>query len=486
MALDRERAAFVAARRFGLGARPGEIASYRSDPRAAVRAQLDPAAARLDDPKLPSSPEAFRAYWAYSNEVTRLREDYKRQLEASTARRGPPPGWTTVEAKSDLMAEPAPVPPPPPLKLPPAVDQTLSSEELVARLERQVTTTTPLVERLVNFWSNHFCISVQKNPLVRSAAGAYEREVVRPHVLGRFHDMAVASARHPAMLVYLDNFNSIGPTSPYGLRTKRGLNENLGREIIELHTLGVDGGYTQADVTAFATALTGWSYADTKGAEPGTFVFFADRHSPGPVRILDKDYPQPDVEQGEAALADFARHPSTARHVTRKLVRHFVGDDAAPGLADRLAGVFLETEGDLGAVTAALLDADEAWNAPPAKVLSPWDLLVATGRMLDIDWSPAEANRMLNLFGQPLWNVPFPSGWPDDDYAWAAPNALLELLSAVSTLSRRNAGDRNVLRLANDALGPFLGAQTRRTIERAETRDIGLSLLIMSPDFLKR
>jgi uncharacterized protein (DUF1800 family) len=386
-------------------------------------------------------------------------------------------------------ATPKDLPTPQPLaKLGPDPSLATFRDELVARLDRQTATSTPFLERLVNFWSNHFCISVPKSSLVMAAAGAYEREVIRAHVLGRFHDMLLAAVRHPAMLAYLDNNNSIGPTSPAGLRTKRGLNENLGREIIELHTLGVDGGYTQADVAAFATALTGWSFPgmNSKKVEPATFFFFPERHSPGTVRILGKDYPQVGVDQAEAALADFARHPATARHVARKLVRHFVGDTAPPGLVDRLAAVFRQSDGDLRAVTVSLVEADEAWTAPPVKVLSPWDLLVATGRMLGIDWSFAEATRMLTLFGQPLWSVPFPAGWPDEDEAWAAPASLLELLDAVSALARRNAGDRNVLRLAEATLGPFLHQQTRRTIEQAATRDTALALLVMSPDFLRR
>lgn len=488
MALDREREAFVAARRFGLGARPGEVASYRADPRAAVIAELDPISALLEDPRLPSSAAAFRTTWTYLAEEARLRRAPPPQVGAAAPQTIAPPLVALEKVTPKTVTAREATQKPPIVKVPPSPIEAIFRDELVARLNRQVATATPFVERLVNFWSNHFCISASKNAHVKAAAGAYEREVIRPHVLGRFHDMLLASAQHPAMLYYLDNSASTGPTSPSGLRTKRGLNENLGREILELHTLGVDGGYDQADVTAFATALTGWSFSDMKAktAEPGTFSFFAERHSPGSVRILGRNYPQTGVDQAERALADFARHPATARHIARKLVRHFVGDVTPPGLANRLAAVFRETDGDLRAITVALVEADEAWSAPPIKVLSPWELLVATGRMLGIDWNFGEANRMLFLFGQPLWNVPFPAGWPDEDETWAAPASLLELLDAVSALARRNAGDRNVPRLAEETLGPFLRARTRQTIERAETRDTALALLVMSPDFLRR
>ena len=489
MTMDRERAAFVASRRFGLGAAPGEIERYRADPRGAVLAQLDPAAARLADPQLVSSAEALRRVWDEVERVKKLRESGTLQPAGFPQAQGSaPPASATSSERTRPTTGGAATAPAAPMTQPPSIEMQIFQVEFTARLGRQISTTTPFVERLVNFWSNHFCIAVDKNGAVRASAGAYEREVIRPFVLGRFRDMLMASAHHPAMLMYLDNTVSVGPRSTNGLRTNKGLNENLGREILELHTLGVDGGYSQADVTAFSTALTGWSasYVLLKGVEPGKFHFFPDRHEPGSVRILGKDYDQNGPAQAEEALEDFARHPATARHMGRKLVRHFVGDDAPAGLADRLAAVFHDTDGDLMAVSRALAEADETWSAPPAKVLSPWDFLIATGRMLGIDWSYGEATRMLNLFGQPLWNVPFPQGWPDDDEAWAASASLLELLDAVAALARRNGGDRNVARLADETLGSFLHPQTRRTVARAETPELALTLLLMSPDFLRR
>lgn len=472
MARDRERASFVAVRRFGLGARPGEIVALRDDPRGAVLAQLQPRAGLLASSDLPSTVEALRRYWVYIAEVKRLREAE------------PPKPMAAAAPNSPSTAAMSPMPAP----MPASVPEQLHRGEFEARLDRQLSTTTPMVERLVNFWSNHFCVASRKGPMLRTVAGAYEREVVRPHVFGRFADMLSASAHHPAMLAYLDNNVSIGPSSKVGQRSKKGLNENLGREILELHTLGVEGGYSQADVTALSAALTGWDFAGmtAKSGEPGTFLFFPERHQPGPVRVLGKEYAQGGADQAEAIFEDLARHPATARHVARKLVRHFVGDQEPAGLVARLTRVFLDTDGDLRAVSSALVGSDEAWRAPPAKVLPPWDFLVATGRMLGIDWRFGEANRMLSLFGQPLWNVPFPSGWPDDDDAWAAPASLLELLDAVAALARRNAGDRNVPRLADETIGAFLHPETRRTIERAETPEIALTLLLMSPDFLRR
>ena len=191
--------------------------------------------------------------------------------------------------------------------------------------------------RLVMFWSNHFCVSANKGP-VRGMAGAYEREAIRPHVLGRFVDMLLAVERHPAMLVYLDNHVSIGPNSRAGLNRGLGLNENLAREILELHTLGVGGGYTQEDVTNLARILTGWTVANLANpvGEPGRFFFAPARHEPGAWTVLGKRYGEAGMAAGEAVLRDLARHPATARHIARKLARHFVSAEPPAALVARL------------------------------------------------------------------------------------------------------------------------------------------------------
>lgn len=458
MATSPNRDAFIALRRFGLGARPGEAAYLKADPRGAVLATLDPAAAPLIG-DLAATPAINRDIWD-------LHEAEKRARAAAPAA---------------MTAQPAAPPPP---RLPARLYQA----EIVARLDRQIGSDAPLVERLVNFWSNHFCVSAAKGDFLRGTAGAYEREAIRPHVLGRFVDMLKASAHHPAMLQYLDNQLSVGPNSKAGLKEKKGLNENLAREIMELHTLGVVAGYTQADVTEFARILTGWTlaYRNDREAEPGTAKFVPNRHEPGAFTVMGRRYAEAGAEQLDAALDAFAAHPATARHVARKLARHFAGDAAPDALIDRLARAFQDTGGDLAAVTTALVKSDEAWTPPQAKVLPPWDLLVATGRTLGINWTYPEAARMLNTFGQPTWEVPFPAGWPDDDDAWAAPDSLLEMLDAALALARRNIGDRDPGRLAEAVLGPLLGEPSRQAIRRAGSREEALALLVMSPEFLRR
>jgi uncharacterized protein (DUF1800 family) len=344
-------------------------------------------------------------------------------------------------------------------------------------------------ERLVVFWSNHFCISAGKGELGRMWAGSFEREAIRPHVLGRFGDMLKAVEQHPAMLFFLDNQQSLGPDSRAGQNRKRGLNENLAREIMELHTLGVGGGYTQDDVTSLARIITGWTFAGRQGqlGPPGNFVFNANAHQPGPQALLGKTYADTGVAQGEAALADIARHPSTAKFIATKFARHFVADEPPPALVARLQAVFRKSDGDLRALATTLVDSDDAWQAPLTKLRSPYEFLVATGRLLaQIPDDPSRYLGGLNLLGQPLWSPTGPNGFPDTNAAWAAPEGMklrLDISAQVASRLGDNVDPRDLLELvAAGAASP----ETRRTVERAESRQQALALLLMSPEFQRR
>src|SRR3984893_6604731 len=416
MARD-SQAALVALNRFGFGARggaSGDLVNAASDPRGFVKAELSrPNGALLEVPGLLSTPALGGAVCAYQNEVKRGREAAaKSGAPASEAAPAPPaadakvqrrnlslnsiamemaakdpamkptesaaanPSMATAEAMQPNAAKPAAQP----LNI---IQKTYRAEAL-ARLQRAVIADCGFVERLVAFWSNHFCISANKGELARMWAGSFEREAIRPHVLGRLGDMLEAVEQHPAMLFFLDNQQSLGPDSRAGINRKRGLNENLAREIMELHTLGVDGGYTQEDVTSLARIITGWTFAGRQGliGTPGTFVFNTNAHQPGPQRLLGKVYEANGVAQGIAALADIARHPSTAKFIATKFVRHFVADDPPPALVARLQGVFQKSDGDLTALSMALVDSDEAWQVPLTKLRSPYEFLVAAGRLL--------------------------------------------------------------------------------------------------------
>ncbi|HEX9361900.1 MAG TPA: DUF1800 domain-containing protein [Bradyrhizobium sp.] len=519
------QAALVALNRFGFGARggaAGDFVNAASDPRGFVKAELNhPNGGLLEVPGLSSTPALASAVFAYQLEV--------QQARAAAAKSGTPASETAppspdskaqgrnlsldsiamdMPGKEGAMqgkengsanaamppagpmqpdaAQPnAPKPPPQPLNV---IQKTYRAEAL-ARLQRAMMADCGFVERLVAFWSNHFCISANKGELARIWAGSFEREAIRPHVLGRFGDMLKAVEQHPAMLFFLDNQQSLGPDSRAGQNRKRGLNENLAREIMELHTLGVGGGYTQDDVTSLARIITGWTFAGRQGqlGVPGSFVFNANAHQPGAQRLLGKIYEDNGVAQGEAALADIARHPSTAKFIATKFARHFIADDPPPALVARLQEVFRKSDGDLRALTSALLDSDEAWQAPLTKLRSPYEFLVAAGRLLaQIPEDPTRYLGGLNVLGQPLWSPAGPNGFPDSNAAWAAPEGMklrLDISAQIASRLGTNIDSRDLLELAAaDAASP----ETRRAIELAESRQQALALLLMSPEFQRR
>ena len=274
----------------------------------------------------------------------------------------------------------------------PPLPQQIFQNEAAARYEAAVGADIGFVERLVWFWSNHFCISADKDIAM---VGAYEREAIRAHVLGRFADMLVAVESHPAMLYYLDNVRSMGANSIAGINGDKGLNENLAREILELHTLGVRSGYSQADVTSFANVLTGWTSTDAADpAHGGEFLFNKRLHEPGEQTVLGKFYAQSGVDQGRAVLADLARHTATAQHIAQKLARHFVADEPPPPLVAKLAKAFMDSDGNLKAVAKALVTADEAWTPARTKLKRPSEWIVSMLRL---------TNASLNA-GAP-WNI---------------------------------------------------------------------------------
>jgi uncharacterized protein (DUF1800 family) len=376
-----------------------------------------------------------------------------------------------------------------------------------ARFNAAVQSDTPFVERLVHFWANHFAVSANKLGVI-GLSGLMEFDAIRPHVLGRFSDMMIAVEQHPAMLMYLDQVQSIGPNSPLGKRfanrnpenTQRGLNENLAREILELHTLGVRNGYGQTDVTEFARALTGWTIggmargrligraeADrTETVKPGDFQFRPGMHEPGARTIMGKSFPENGVGQGLSILNMLANHPATARHIATKLARHFAGDTPPPALVDRLARRFTETQGDLRAVSMALIDAPEVWAAKPLKFKTPWDWTVSAYRALNLPTPPAQlvANALAQL-GQPVWRPNSPAGYDDVMASWAAPDAVYR---RVELASRMVIGAKitNPSAFAKDMFGSGLSPATATAIERAESPQQGLALLLVSPEFLRR
>jgi uncharacterized protein (DUF1800 family) len=483
------KAAQVAFRRFGFGPRGGafDLARAASDPRGFLKSELQqPAITQLNAPTLPPTKIALQAVFIDQQQRKSERQNVaEEKMTPASSIASVSTGHTdqparTVEASGEMNKIPKPPEPP--------VAQKFFRADAMARFRCVLHAEVGFTERLVHFWSNHFCVSAAKGP-VRAIAGSFEREAIRPHVLGRFADMLRAVEQHPAMLFYLDNAQSFGPHSKAGQNRKRGLNENLAREILELHTLGVDGGYTQADVTTLARILTGWTFAGREGklAEPGTFIFFANAHEPGDQTLLGKVYPAGGVEQGEAALADLARHAATARHIARKLARHFVADNPPDSLVAKLEKVFRDTDGDLKSVSVALIDADESWTTPLTKMRTPEEFMLAALRAIDrMPDDPGPILGPLAAMGMPLWQPPGPNGWPDTVDAWASAEGMKSRLDVSAAIAARVKDLINPSELIDTIVGEAAAPETRQAIARAESRQQGLAMLFMSPEFQRR
>jgi len=481
MSLDAKGAAALALHRFGLGPRAGSIAAIASDPRGALLAELDtPGAGQIVNAELLTSAGGARLNFAYNQQqqakriAARISDE---QRKAATAVMTP-----MEEPKpEDAAAMAVPEPPAPAQVTPP---QANVNREIIARIDTAVKADIGFVERLVWFWSNHFCVSAD---VVLNMAGAYEREAIRAHVLGRFGDMLLAAESHPAMLVYLDNFRSIGPMSVAGLLNKIGLNENLGREILELHTLGVRTVYTQDDVYRFAKTITGWTLRPmaTDPEHGNEFLFNPRTHEPGPQTVLGKTYPQDGVEQGRAVLADLARHPATAAHVAFKLARHFSSDEPSPALVERLSKRFLDTEGDLKEIAKALVEAPETWDEQRLKLKRPSEWLISTWRA--IGGGPVEARRVLDAhayLGERFWRPSAPKGFSDEQSAWI--DGLSQRLDIANRIGELVAARIDPAALVENSLASLASAETRQTIARAESRQQGITLALMAPEFQRR
>jgi uncharacterized protein (DUF1800 family) len=506
--------AIMAFHRFGLGAKPGGLtADMAKDPRGALIGETRaPEKILIKDPDLLSTTAAVAKFFEHNKMERAMRmasaDDNREQRVArgrsqQMAATAPPSGGMEMGAGMGMvppqgMAQPQGMAPgtppggqpnrPAQQNQPPEVPQQIFRQEVMARFRMVTEPEIGFAERLATFWANHFCVSATKSGVNRVTSGSFEREAIRPHVFGKFSDMLLAVQKHPAMLFYLDNQQSVGPASQAGRNRRLGLNENLAREILELHTLGVNGGYKQADVTSLARIITGWGMvgeAQVLGPA-GSFVFTPQRHEPGDQVVLGKTYPAGGVEQGEAALRDLARHPSTARHIAVKLARHFVADQPPQPLIDRLEKVFRDTDGDLAEISRALVSHDEAWKGELTKLRSPFEWLSAIARFAG---PPKEWNQILQpmrVLGQPLWEPPGPNGFPDTAAHWSSAENIRSRLD-VSLQQARRMGDRfHPGELAEQLFASGLSSETAQAIRRAETKQQGLAILMMSPEFQRR
>jgi len=464
----------IAANRFGIGARPDDL--LPNDARRALLVQFE---------RFEAHPAAF-AGLPTRTAIARELADYVetvRSLRIDATRRNDPAAMKT-EAKATRIA-----------------GREAYVAQVGARMNAALVAPAPFVERLVHFWANHFAISADKLT-VTGMGGLLEIEAIRPHVLGRFEDMLVAVEQHPAMLLYLDQAQSVGPDSQAGRfvaarrQRKIGLNENLAREIMELHTLGVRTGYSQADVTELARALTGWTVAGVsrgpgqrlmRDAVPGSFVFVSQTHQPGVRTIMGQRFDQPGVAQARAVLAMLAAHAATATHVATKLARHFAGDTPPPRLVKQLADSFLQSGGDLPIMYRVLIEAPELWVSKPLKFKTPWEWSVSALRALgtrDVDAQPTAS--MLTQLGQPVWRPGSPSGFDDADASWAGPDALFRRVEAAGRFGAKASGSLDARTLGEAIMPGMLSAATAQAIARCESPAEGLALMLVSPEFLRR
>jgi len=462
----------------------GSIAAIADDPRGALLADLErPGAGRVPAANLPNSGQAARAFFEFRAErlaKEKLAQRAKKEAQAKGMVVGTADG-DAMKPNGDTQA-PKPEPAQTQQNQPPPLPAQLVQNEAKVRIEAAVAAEIGFVERLVWFWSNHFCVSADK---IVSMAGAYEREAIRPRVLGRFVDMLTAVESHPAMLFYLDNLASMGPNSVAGINRNKSLNENLAREILKLHTLGVRTGYSQDDVTHFANVLTGWTWIGL--GEPnhgGEFVFVKRLHEPGEQTVIGKSYPDTGVDQGRAVLADLARHPATAGHIAHKFARHFVADAPPPSLVDKLAKSFTDSDGNLKELAKTLIAAEESWTPERTKLKRPSEWIISALRLTGAQWVVGRVMSGQALLGEAQWRPPAPNGFPEDESTWI--DGLSQRVDIASNFAGRVADRLDPIALVEAGLGPLASAETRNTVARAESRARALALLLMAPEFLRR
>ncbi len=464
MLSDPSLQAAIAAHRFGLG--EPDLRAIGADPRGWLLAQIGPA-------------EPARGTGLLSTREGLLLIAAEREKRQQA--RNPPPGMTAEKLLAGHYRE-----------------ATLADAR--SRLLSAVQSKRPFSERLELFWTNHFTVSLVKGS-TRGLVGAFERDAIRPHIAGSFEALLSAATTHPAMLRYLDNSQSAGPNSRVVARERvrsgragepprvSGLNENLGREVLELHTLGAEsaraGIYTQADVTAFAGVLTGWRVGQD-GAD-AVLPFDPNWHEPGLKSVLGKRYPEgPDALR--LVLRDLALHPATARFVCTKLARHVVADEPPPALVEALTAVWLRSGGDLPAVYRELVRHPLAWDEAPRKLKTPEEFAISAVRVLAIEGRFLERADGLgiNALGQRLLAAPSPAGWSDRAEDWLGPDAVWKRIEWSTRIADRIGRSVDARTLGEASLGPLLGAASRTQIERAADGPQALALLLMAPEFQRR
>jgi uncharacterized protein (DUF1800 family) len=499
----------IAATRFGMGAKPGEIAAASSDPRGWLKAQIKASAAIIPADGLLSVKQVFEARFNANGGMpppglpgapAAVRERLQ-AAQAAGQKPGQPPGQPTEQQRT--------------------IQQQVQREareglqqEVAARGRNAAQTDTSFAERWVRFWSNHFTVAA-RNAQTIGLVGPFEREAIRPNVFGGFAKLLGASTFHPAMLVYLDAFRSFGPSTQAAKQRETGLNENLAREIMELHTLGVGSGYTQDDIIEFAKALTGWTIGGPQTArlaglggpggqgrraqgairdmaqemrkDIGETMFLEPLHEPGARKVLGKSYAGEGKGQAVDVLNDLARNPATARHIATKLARHFVADHPPESAIKKLETAWTKSGADLSAMARAVVDLDEAWAEVPQKFKQPEELLVSVARSSGGEAAFGRDQRgVYQSLAQQPFTAPSPAGWPDDTASWSGADAVKKRLEWANSVSRRMIRGMSPTAFLDGALGPIASTRTRQAVARAESAEQGFTLALMSPEFQRR
>ena len=384
-----------------------------------------------------------------------------------------------------------------------AFTKSLTQDVMTAHLDRALLTDRQLQEVLTNFWFNHFNVFLNKG-FDHVWVGNYENEAIRPYVLGNFRTLLEATARHPAMLFYLDNWQNTAPGSAGAKGKQDGLNENYARELMELHTLGVDGGYSQKDVTELARILTGWGLRTRpeRGAFRGdvrkpdfTFAYDPSRHDSGDKQFMGFTIKGQGGRDGwqevEQALSILATHPATARHLSYQLAQYFVADQPPQALVDRMVQTWMKTRGDLTAVMRTMLESSEFWSPDAAnnKYKTPFEYVVSALRASSVMLSdPQPVFGQLRQLGQPIYGIETPDGYKQVEAAWLNPDSMARRLSFATALGSGRLGkDQVTIDEAGlrSTLGQTLAPRTDKALAAADPR-LRTTLLLGSPDFMYR
>jgi uncharacterized protein (DUF1800 family) len=445
---------YIAFNRFGYGATPALAKLNIQDPKKWLLDQLRDYS--IQNPKW-TSEQALKQIFAYRHD----RKMIQQSAENNKA-------ITSLKAKRREMIN--------------------SSKKLSAQIILQaIQTEQPLQARLQDFFANHFSLS-NTNANMRTIAPTLESEAIAPHLNGYFADMLVSVTRHPAMLYYLNNESSIGPNSALGLkRQKRGLNENLGREILELHTLGVNGGYTQSDVQALSKSLTGWSIGGRKKREALGFVFKAYAHEPGEKILLGKRYAAATRNSDQQAvdmLNSLATHDQTAQHLSYKIAKHFIADSPPQTLVQQMAKRWVDTRGHIPSVMTIMIGHPLSWLPKSSKFKTPREYVISLQRACQLRNTKPDILKTLEILGQAPYSSGSPAGFSDNAQDWASASALMDRIEWAEHIAGQV--KMSPIEVAMVALGDLLSPSTAQHIMRAESKQQGLAILFMSPEFLRR